>query len=184
MSRFNRFFVSFGIALFMVAAIVAVVRGSGGPIDTQWGMSCVELNDLIENYRLDRSQNVGIYQAAHGANAEIACQGDHRNDVAGLFHWAFVPIEEILPTDPRYAQVSPTSLSGLHRIKLDHTEQDLDFGLIEGKYLATIHWWDKDERTDRTYFYAGIKRLPKRVRAVGVRTGKFTRIVWYEPCTI
>ncbi len=54
----------------------------------QWPTSCVELNDIVENH-LGNQQNVGIYQRAFGAQAEQACQNDHRDDVRSAFAWAF-----------------------------------------------------------------------------------------------
>jgi len=48
----------------------------------------VDLNDIVENH-LGNDHNVGIYQRVFGDQAEQACQNDHRDDVRGVFAWAF-----------------------------------------------------------------------------------------------
>ena len=55
----------------------------------QWPTACVDLNDVVE-LQLGNNQNAGIYQRVFlGADAERACQGDHRSDVRSTFAWAF-----------------------------------------------------------------------------------------------
>ena len=64
---------------------------SAGPMaPTPWPSTCVALNDIVEAH-LGNTGNVQIYQRAFGAGpaAEAACQRDHRQDVRGLFAWAF-----------------------------------------------------------------------------------------------
>ena len=56
--------------------------------DLAWPTDCVELNDIVENH-LSNHSNVGIYQRTFGAQAETACRSDHRDDVRGVFGWAF-----------------------------------------------------------------------------------------------
>ena len=56
--------------------------------DLAWPTDCVELNDIVENH-LGNHGNVGIYQRTFGAQAETACRNDHREDVRGVFGWAF-----------------------------------------------------------------------------------------------
>ena len=51
-------------------------------------MTCVDLNDIAEEH-LGNNHNVGIYQNTFGDQAEAACQNDHRDDVRGVFAWAF-----------------------------------------------------------------------------------------------
>lgn len=53
-----------------------------------WPSDCVTLNDVVEN-RLGNHGNVGIYQRTFDAQAEGACRNDHREDVRGVFAWAF-----------------------------------------------------------------------------------------------
>ncbi len=55
----------------------------------QWPTACVDLNDVVE-LQLGNNQNAGIYQKVFlGADAERACQADHRADVRSTFAWAF-----------------------------------------------------------------------------------------------
>ena len=55
----------------------------------QWPTACMDLNDVVE-LQLGNSQNAGIYQSVFlGADAERACQADHRADVRSTFAWAF-----------------------------------------------------------------------------------------------
>ena len=71
----------------MVVAVVAAL-GFVAPALAQWPTTCVELNDIVENH-LGNRDNVGIYQRVFGGQAEQACQNDHRDDVRGVFAWAF-----------------------------------------------------------------------------------------------
>ena len=54
----------------------------------QWPTTCVDLNDIVEAH-LGNDGNVGIYQRAFAGAAEFAYRGDHRDDVRGVFAWAF-----------------------------------------------------------------------------------------------
>lgn len=60
------------------------------PAPGGWPATCVALNDIVEA-SLGRPENVGLYQRAHGDQAEQACQTDHRADVQAAFHWALPP---------------------------------------------------------------------------------------------
>ncbi len=59
-----------------------------GTQDLAWPTDCVDLNDIVENH-LGNEGNVGIYQRTFGDQAETACRNDHREDVRGVFGWAF-----------------------------------------------------------------------------------------------
>ena len=59
-----------------------------GPQDLAWPTDCVALNDIVEKH-LGNHGNVGIYQRTFGAQGETACRNDHRDDVRGVFGWAF-----------------------------------------------------------------------------------------------
>lgn len=72
------------IALAAVAAAFALAS----PVQAQWPTTCIELNDVVEA-RLGNDGNVGIYQRTFGDQAEQSCQNDHRDDVRGVFAWAF-----------------------------------------------------------------------------------------------
>ena len=78
------------IRTIVIAAVVAVAAAVAlsTPVFAQWPTTCVDLNDIVENH-LGRDNNVGIYQRVFGDQAEPACQGDHREDVRGVFGWAF-----------------------------------------------------------------------------------------------
>lgn len=78
------------IRVFLIAVVVAAVAAMAlaTPVFAQWPTTCVDLNDIVENH-LGRDNNVGIYQRVFGDQAEAACQGDHREDVRGVFAWAF-----------------------------------------------------------------------------------------------
>ena len=53
-----------------------------------WPSDCVELNDIVEAH-LGNHGNVEIYQRVFGVEAESGCRSDHRDDVRGVFAWAF-----------------------------------------------------------------------------------------------
>ena len=74
--------------LMALAAAVAAALVFATPVFAQWPTTCVDLNDIVEQH-LGRTNNVGIYQRVFGDQAEAACQGDHREDVRGVFGWAF-----------------------------------------------------------------------------------------------
>ena len=94
----------------VLAAVVAAV--GAGPVLAEWPTRCVELNDIVEAH-LGNDGNVGIYQRVFGAQAEAACQNDHRDDVRGVFAWAFAEASQAAdsaapdlawPTDVRGAE--------------------------------------------------------------------------------
>ena len=78
------------IRTILIAAVVAVAVAAAvaTPVFAQWPTTCVDLNDIVEQH-LGRTNNVGIYQRVFGDQAEAACQNDHREDVRGVFAWAF-----------------------------------------------------------------------------------------------
>ena len=83
---------------------------SAGPLaPTPWPSTCIALNDIVEAH-LGNTGNVQIYQRAFGPGpaAETACQRDHRQDVRGLFAWAF----DDQPSDA--PQGSPTQAAVSH----------------------------------------------------------------------
>lgn len=73
-------------AAVVVAAVTIAALAT--PVFAQWPTTCVELNDIVEAH-LGNDNNVGIYQRVFGDEAEQACQNDHRDDVRGVFAWAF-----------------------------------------------------------------------------------------------
>lgn len=74
------------IRALVIAALTAILLST--PALAQWPTTCVSLNDIVENH-LGNHNNVGIYQRVFSDQAEQACQNDHRDDVRGVFAWAF-----------------------------------------------------------------------------------------------
>ena len=60
------------------------------PVESEVGrpVTCVDLNDIAEDH-LGNDSNVGVYRPVFGDQAEAGCRGDHREDVQGVFAWAF-----------------------------------------------------------------------------------------------
>ena len=90
-------------AVFSWAFDQAAQPEDSGTQDLAWPTDCVDLNDIVENH-LGNEGNVGIYQRTFGAQAETACRNDHREDVRGVFGWAFGDVTSStaglpLPTD-------------------------------------------------------------------------------------
>ena len=75
-------------AVFSWAFDQAAPSADPGTQDLAWPTDCVDLNDIVENH-LGNLGNVGIYQRTFGDQAETACRNDHREDVRGVFGWAF-----------------------------------------------------------------------------------------------
>ena len=157
MSRFNRFFVSFGIAAVMMVAIVAVVRGSGPVTKDGWNLSCLDLNDLVEEHWLDRPENVGIYINAFEIGAEAACRVDHRSDVETLFWWAFTPVDRIHHADPRYNPAASISSGESIEISGHSSIRSKIISLPAGQYLATTTW--RDSEAARLGRYVGLDMI-------------------------
>ncbi|MDE2902089.1 MAG: c-type cytochrome [Chloroflexota bacterium] len=75
-------------AVFSWAFDQAAQSADAGTQDLAWPTDCVDLNDIVENH-LGNHGNVEIYQRTFGDQAETACRNDHREDVRGVFGWAF-----------------------------------------------------------------------------------------------
>ena len=95
--------------LVAVAALILLAT----PALAQWPTTCVDLNDIVENH-LGNDNNVGIYQRVFGDQAEQACQKDHRDDVRGVFAWAFPEggglVVPIAPSASSSPTVTPAEL--------------------------------------------------------------------------
>jgi len=78
--------------------------------DVDWPTTCVELNDIVEAH-LGNDNNVRIYQRVFGNQAEPACRSDHREDVRGVFAWAFAGLGSNVatPDAPRWATLDAGS---------------------------------------------------------------------------
>ena len=94
-------------AILIAAVAMAALTTS---VFAQWPTTCVELNDIVEAH-LGNEGNVGIYQRVFGDQAEQACQNDHRDDVRGVFAWAFADPGAAPPpaTPPTPTPSVPTS---------------------------------------------------------------------------
>jgi len=75
-------------AVFSWAFDQTTPSADAGTQDLAWPTDCVDLNDIVENH-LGNHGNVEIYQRTFGDQAETACRNDHREDVRGVFGWAF-----------------------------------------------------------------------------------------------
>ena len=95
----------------IIAALTAILLTT--PALAQWPTTCVALNDIVENH-LGNHNNVGIYQRVFGDQAEQACQNDHRDDVRGVFAWAFLEAGGlVVPPNPNVSTspaVTPAEL--------------------------------------------------------------------------
>ena len=90
----------------IIALAALITAASVTHVFAQWPTTCVELNDIVEAH-LGNHGNVGIYQRVFGADAEAACQNDHRDDVRAVFAWAIGGDEPA--TQPAPATVPPVS---------------------------------------------------------------------------
>ena len=88
MRRIRTIFFAAVVAGVLSIMAVAIAAAHENHSTDDWPMTCVDLNDVVEEH-LGNDHNVGIYQNTFGDQAEAACQGDHRNDVRGVFAWAF-----------------------------------------------------------------------------------------------
>ena len=69
-----------------LALALAFVLGSTAAADLP--RSCVELSDTLESH-LGYRVNVGFFQEHHRSEPEDACRTYHRDNVRGIFTWAF-----------------------------------------------------------------------------------------------
>ncbi len=94
----------------------------------QWPTACVDLNDVVE-LQLGNNQNAGIYQRVYlGADAERACQVDHRDDVRATFAWAF---DGTAPATDLQSTVWPTSCVGLNDFVEAHLGNTGNVGIYQ-----------------------------------------------------
>lgn len=99
------------------------------PVLAQWPTTCLELNDIVEAH-LGNDGNVGIYLRVFGDEAEQGCQSDHREDVRGVFSWAF---QETAPETPlRFsAQAWPSDCVELNDIVERHLGNHGNVGIYQ-----------------------------------------------------
>ena len=115
-------------ALISLALLVAALA-LASPVAAQWPTDCVLLNDIVENH-LGNDGNVGIYQRVFGDEAEEGCQSDHRDDVRGVFGWAFDRAEG--STDPNLpAMAWPSDCVALNDIVENHLGNHGNVGIYQ-----------------------------------------------------
>ena len=129
------------IALGAFAAFISVAMA-------QWPTACVDLNDVVE-LQLGNEQNAGIYQRVYlGADAERACQGDHRSDVRATFAWAF---DGAAPGGDLPSTAWPTTCVGLNDFVEAHLGNTGNVGIYQrafGDGPAAESACRSDHRTD------------------------------------
>ena len=119
-----------------LATFVAVVATLAlvGPALAQWPTTCVDLNDIVEAH-LGNDENVGIYQRVFFDQAEQGCQNDHRDDVRGVFAWAFDgAAEAAAPEAPDLAW--PSDCVELNDIVEASLGNDGNVGIYQGTFGA------------------------------------------------
>ncbi|MCY4109710.1 MAG: trypsin-like peptidase domain-containing protein [Chloroflexi bacterium] len=110
-------------------ALLGAALWLASPVAAQWPMDCVALNDIVETH-LGNHGNVGIYQRVFGDQAEESCQSDHRDDVRGVFGWAFDQAEQSTgpsPTDLAW----PTDCVALNDIVENHLGNHGNVGIYQ-----------------------------------------------------
>ena len=110
-------------------ALLAAALALASPVAAQWPTDCVALNDIVETH-LDNHGNVGIYQRVFGDQAEQSCQSDHRDDVRGVFGWAFDRAAQSM--DPNLpAMAWPSDCVALNDIVENHLGNDGNVGIYQ-----------------------------------------------------
>ena len=150
------------IRVILIAAVVAVAAAAtlATPVFAQWPTTCVALNDIVENH-LGRDNNVGIYQRVFGDQAEPACQGDHREDVRGVFAWAF----DLEPSGSAAAPPPAVDASSLPLVH-DALDSAVSFGnteqvrsLVAGGLNANVRTSDNDSLLHDAIFRAETEEI-------------------------
>ena len=112
-----------------VVLAAATIAALSTVVFAQWPTTCVDLNDIVETH-LGNDNNVGIYQRVFGDQAEAACQNDHRDDVRGVFAWAFD--EADLATQTVLPDLAwPTDCVELNDIVEAHLGNDNNVGIYQ-----------------------------------------------------
>ena len=111
----------------LIAVAAALVLAT--PVFAQWPTTCVALNDIVEQHR-GNDRNVGIYQRVLGDEAEDGCQADHREDVRGVFAWAFE--DSTTTRDPDLPPLAwPATCVELNDIVEAHLGNDQNVGIYQ-----------------------------------------------------
>ena len=132
-------------ALISLALLVAALA-LASPVAAQWPMDCVALNDIVETH-LGNDGNVGIYQRVFGDEAEQGCQSDHRDDVRGVFGWAFDRAEQ--STDPNLpAMAWPSDCVTLNDIVENHLGNHGNVGIYQRTFGAEAEGACRNDHRD------------------------------------
>ena len=143
------------IAISIIAAWL--VSAIPSPALEQWPTTCVELNDIVEAH-LGNDGNVGIYQRVFAGEAGQGCQLDHRDDVRGVFAWAFdLPTPTPDPGLPLLAW--PTDCVALNDVVENHLGNRGNVGIYQRAFgdaaelacrsdhredVRSVFWWAFD----------------------------------------
>ena len=129
MLKLQRFIWAAIVGGILSIAAVATASAHEDHSTSQWPTTCVDLNDVVETH-LGNHGNVGIYQRTFGDQAEAACQNDHRNDVRGVFAWAFHDAAQSTQSElPDLAW--PTTCVELNDIVENHLGNDHNVGIYQ-----------------------------------------------------
>ena len=153
------------VALLTVVAALAMAS----PVLAEWPTTCVDLNDIVEAH-LGNDENVGICQRVFFDQAEQGCQNDHRDDVRGVFAWAFGRAAEA--TEPEAPDLAwPSDCVELNDIVEASLGDDGNVGIYQGTVGAEAEAACRnDHRGDaRGTFARGVRaRYGQRQRTTAV----------------
>ena len=133
------------IVLPVVIAAVAAF-GLARPVLAQWPTTCVDLNDIVEAH-LGNDGNVGIYQRVFGADAEAGCQNDHRDDVRGVFGWAFDQAAQSAGSETQDL-AWPTDCVELNDIVENHLGNHANVGIYQRTFGAQAETACRNDHRD------------------------------------
>ena len=133
-------------AVTVVLAVTLSAFSLASPALAQWPTTCVDLNDIVEAH-LGNDNNVGIYQRVFGGQAEQACQNDHREDVRGVFAWAFEDSAQSTATElPDLAW--PTDCIELNDIVEAHLGNDGNVGIYQRAFAGAAEFACRGDHRD------------------------------------
>ena len=152
---------------------MVVAAGTAASASAQWPTTCVDLNDIVEAH-LGNDANVGIYQRVFGDQAEDACQDDHREDVRGVFAWAFTDSSPSNASDavaPADIGGWPTTCVELNDIVEAHLGNDHNVAIYQRTFAAQAEpACRSDHRRDVRDVFAWAADCDARAAAYAVQT--------------
>ena len=133
-------------ALLATAAAALAAMALTSSVLAQWPTTCVDLNDIVEAH-LGNDGNVGIYQRVFGDQAEQGCQNDHRDDVRGVFAWAFDDATQSATAElPDLAW--PTDCVELNDIVEAHLGNDGNVGIYQRAFAGAAEFACRGDHRD------------------------------------